>query len=132
MITRAALWAGTGVALGAFGAHGLKATLEARGRLDDWHTAVFYQLVHALALLALGIWARVEPSHRASRSLRTVGVLFQCGVLFFSGSLYLLGLGVPVRWLWPVTPLGGVCFLAGWIVLAIGGWRLGAASRQRE
>ena len=78
-----------GVALGAFGAHGLKATLEATGGLENWKTAVFYQLVHAVALLALAGW---------SERLATGGWIGRCwiaGVVLFSGSLYWLALGGP-------------------------------------
>lgn len=105
----------TGVALGAFGAHGLKATLEATGGLENWKTAVLYQLVHAVALLALA--SRPEPA------LRMVGWCWAVGVVLFSGSLYALALGVPAKFIWPVTPLGGLAFLIGWARLAWVGFR---------
>jgi uncharacterized membrane protein YgdD (TMEM256/DUF423 family) len=105
----------TGVALGAFGAHGLKTTLEATGGLENWKTAVLYQLVHAVALLALA--ARTEPA------VRTVGWCWIIGVAMFSGSLYALALGFPARFIWPVTPLGGLAFLTGWARLAWAGFR---------
>lgn len=101
-----------GVALGAFGAHGLKATLEAHGTLETWKTAVLYQLIHAVALLALAGW---RDSHLGPS--RKVGLLWAAGVVLFSGSLYWLALGGP-RFLGPVTPVGGVAFLAGWALLA--------------
>lgn len=119
MITRAAVITGLGVALGAFGAHALRPTLEAAGRLDEWHTAVLYQMIHGVALLAIGVWGRLDGTARQSRGVRATGLLWVLGVVAFSGSLYALGLGVPSRWIWPVTPLGGLCFLAGWTVLAI-------------
>lgn len=123
MIAVAASFTGAGVALGAFGAHALRATLEAGGRLDEWQTAVHYQLVHGVALLALGIWRHVAAADRGPRSATTVGRLWSAGILCFSGSLYALCLGAPKGVLWPVTPLGGVCFLAGWIVLALAALR---------
>jgi uncharacterized membrane protein YgdD (TMEM256/DUF423 family) len=97
------------VALGAFGAHGLKATLQAHEMVSVWEKAVLYHFLHALTLLVLalhGIGARA-PSF-----------LFLAGVVLFSGSLYLLAL-TNVRWLGAITPLGGLCFLAGWAWLAI-------------
>lgn len=108
----------SGVALGAFGAHGLKAMLEAANQLENWKTAVFYQLVHAVALLALA--GRSIPG--ASKA----GWCWLTGVLCFSGSLYWIALGGPVKLLWPVTPLGGLLLLTGWAMLV---W---TASRQAD
>jgi uncharacterized membrane protein YgdD (TMEM256/DUF423 family) len=104
----------TGVGLGAFGAHALKATLEAGNHLETWKTAVFYQLVHAVALLALANW----PTSAA----RKIGWCWIAGVLLFSGSLYGLALGGP-KILGPVTPLGGVAFLAGWAWVIVSAWK---------
>ncbi len=101
----------TGVALGAFGAHGLKATLEATGGVENWKTAVLYQLVHAVALLAV--------TGHAESVARRVGLWWTPGVVLFSGSLYLLALGAPAKFLWPVTPAGGLALLIGWGTL---GW----------
>ncbi len=107
-VLAAAILGFTGVALGAFGAHGLKGALEAGNQVENWKTAVFYQLAHAIAILAI-----------AQRSEATrVSNLWLAGVLAFSGSLYCLALGGPVRYLWPVTPLGGLLLLAGWGQLA--------------
>ena len=92
------------VALGAFGAHGLRSTLEARGMLDVWNKAVFYQFIHAVALLALALYGTIN---------RGACLLLLVGIFLFSGSLYLLAL-TNLRWLGPVTPLGGLCLLAGW------------------
>ncbi len=100
----------TGVALGAFGAHGLKGALEDGNQLENWKTAIFYQLVHAVALLAL--------SGRTIPAAAKVGWCWLGGVVCFSGSLYWIALGGPVKVLWPVTPLGGLSLLAGWAVLA--------------
>lgn len=104
---------------GAFGAHGLEATLEASGHVKTWQTAVLYQLVHGLALLAIGIWLRLEIREKQPTTLVISAMFWLAGILLFSGSLYIRSLGGPV-WLWPVTPLGGICFLVGWLTLAIG------------
>ena len=99
----------TGVALGAFGAHGLKAALEAAGQQHNWEKAVFYQLIHAVALLALANWP--------NQAIKRIGICWIGGVVLFSGSLYCLALGGPIKFLWPVTPLGGLALLAGWLLL---------------
>jgi uncharacterized membrane protein YgdD (TMEM256/DUF423 family) len=100
------------VALGAFAAHGLKARL-APELLAVFETGVRYQMYHALGLLAAAWAVSKWPGHVASAG----GWLFVVGTLLFSGSLYALTLGGP-RWLGPVTPLGGLAFLAGWACLA--------------
>jgi uncharacterized membrane protein YgdD (TMEM256/DUF423 family) len=92
------------VALGAFGAHGLRETLESHGMVDVWNKAVFYQFIHAVAILALALYATIN---------RGACWLMVAGTVLFSGSLYLLAL-TSLRWLGAVTPLGGLCFLAGW------------------
>jgi uncharacterized membrane protein YgdD (TMEM256/DUF423 family) len=98
------------VALGAFGAHALRSTLEGRGMVDVWNKAVFYQFIHAVALLVLALNGTIS---------RGACWLLVAGILLFSGSLYLLAL-TNLRWMGAVTPLGGLCFLAGWgwLVLA--------------
>jgi uncharacterized membrane protein YgdD (TMEM256/DUF423 family) len=103
------------VALGAFGAHGLKSMLTAAGRLDTFELAVRYQFYHTLALLATGVLMTSFPSRR----LGTAALCFLLGIIFFSGSLYVLcftGLGI----LGAVTPIGGVFFIVGWIFLFLG------------
>ncbi|HEY4302174.1 MAG TPA: DUF423 domain-containing protein [Candidatus Didemnitutus sp.] len=100
-----------GVALGAFGAHALKETLESHATLDLWRTAVLYQLVHAVALFALAI-GRVGAMPGAA----PVGGCWLAGVVLFSGSLYGLALGGP-KILGPVTPLGGLSLLVGWALV---------------
>jgi len=92
------------VALGAFGAHSLRSTLESRGMVDVWNKAVVYQFIHAIALLALALYGTIN---------RGACWLLFAGILLFSGSLYLLAL-TNLRWLGPVTPVGGLCLLAGW------------------
>lgn len=97
------------VALGAFGTHALKGTLTANAMTDVWNKAVLYHFVHALALLVL---AALPAASRAASGL------LLAGVVIFSGSLYLLAL-TNIKWLGAITPLGGLCFLAGWICLLI-------------
>ncbi len=100
------------VALGAFGAHALKAKLTP-DLLAVWKTGVEYHFYHALALLAVGVLARqLQPSG----ALTAAGVCFALGVLVFSGSLYALALS-GVRVLGAVTPFGGLLFLVGWACL---------------
>lgn len=99
----------TAVAAGAFGAHGLRARV-APEQVTSWQTAAHYQLVHAVALLALAL-------HGAGgRPLGTAPWLLAVGMVLFSGSIYALVLGAP-RWLGPVTPVGGLCLMAGWAAL---------------
>ena len=102
------------VGLGAFGAHALKATLQESGMLDVWNKAVLYHFLHAVALLALAL-------HGGGN--RAAYFLIVAGILFFSGSLYVMAL-TNVRWLGAITPIGGVCFLAGWAWLVISPPRL--------
>lgn len=111
----AALLGAVGVGLGAFGAHGLKERLGAAG-LETWHTAVTYHLTHTLALLAVAVWLR-SATPPSTLPLGIAGWCFAAGVLAFSGSLYVLALGGP-RLFGPVTPLGGLFFLIGWVALA--------------
>ena len=112
----------TAVALGAFGAHKLRPLLEARGTLATWATAVQYHLLHSVVLLALALHLQRETAPLAARRLARAATLFAAGITLFSGSLYLLALGGP-RWLGPVTPLGGLCLLAGWLAVGHALWR---------
>lgn len=107
-----------GVALGAFGAHALKATLLTSGYLDAWETAVRYQLIHAVALLALAGWRDAPATATGKIAACWIG-----GVVLFSGSLYGLALGGPGKVLGPITPLGGVALLAGWGLLMFTAWK---------
>jgi len=97
------------VGLGAFGAHALKPALESNGMLDVWNKAVLYHFLHALALIVLALNAAGN---------RAAYFLILAGIVLFSGSLYLLAL-TNVRWLGAITPIGGLCFLAGWAWLII-------------
>lgn len=113
-LVRLGAWAmAFGVALGAFGAHGLKPRLSA-DLLAIYETGVRYHLVHGLALF-VAAWLAGEDQ---SRSARIAGVLFALGILLFSGSLYLLAL-TGVRSLGAITPLGGAAWLAGWLLIAL-------------
>jgi uncharacterized membrane protein YgdD (TMEM256/DUF423 family) len=101
------------VAAGAFGAHGLRSVIPA-DRLAIWETAAHYHLVHALALVLVG----ALRDKIAAGSLSWVGRLFLGGIVLFSGSLYALSLS-GVKVLGAITPLGGVCFLLAWTILAV-------------
>lgn len=103
-----------GVALGAFGAHALKATLPP-DMLAVFETGVRYQMYHVFALVAAA-WAWARWPHRI---FAVAGGLFIAGILLFSGSLYLLAF-TGLRALGAITPLGGLAFLAGWLCLAWG------------
>ena len=114
-----AIFAFVGVAAGAFGAHGLAGMLS-RDQLAVYETAVRYELVHALAIMIVGVAAQRWPAAGWGRA----GWLFAAGTLVFSGSLYALA-PTGVRWLGAVTPVGGVCLLGGWLFAGI------AATRSR-
>ncbi|MGY4491183.1 DUF423 domain-containing protein [Pseudomonas sp. TE3610] len=117
----AAFFGFTGVGLGAFAAHGLKDRLSS-DYLAVFHTGVTYQLVHALALLAVAVLS----TQLSSRLVNAAGVLFCIGIVLFSGSLYLLTL-TGVRVFGVITPFGGLGFLAGWACLGMAAWNLGRA-----
>ncbi|HEY6823470.1 MAG TPA: DUF423 domain-containing protein [Steroidobacteraceae bacterium] len=125
--TRALALAGLLLALatvcGAFGAHALKSQL-APERLQLWDTAVRYQFFQALGLLGIGLTLRLlEPAGGvAAGALRAAAVLSAAGVLLFSGSLYALALGAS-RGLGVLTPLGGIAWIAAWLLFAWGAWR---------
>ena len=112
-----ALAAGLAVALGAFGAHALQ-DLVSPNRISTFETGARYQMYHALALLFAG-WATGRWPGRAAR---WSGYLFAAGIVLFSGSLYALVL-TDTPWLGAVAPLGGLAFIAGWLLLAWGAWR---------
>ncbi|KAK9802508.1 hypothetical protein SCARD494_00441 [Seiridium cardinale] len=113
--TLAAVYGGTAVALGAFGAHGLKKRIADPQRLQNWNTAAQYQLIHSVATLVV---ASLAPQ---TRTTKWAGGLFIAGMTMFSGSLYFLTIDPQkYRAMGPVTPLGGLCFIAGWAALAVG------------
>ena len=106
------------VALGAFGAHGLEGRISEH-YMGVWEKAVSYQMYHALGLLATGILIQVTNAPL----LGTAGWLMLLGIIFFSGSLYILAVsGISI--LGAITPIGGVLFLAGWVLLIVGIIRL--------
>lgn len=109
---------GLSVAMGAFAAHGLARTLDAR-MLATFETGARYQMYHALAMGLAALAARGAAARRAG----IAAMLFLAGILLFSGSLYLLALTGNVA-LGMVTPLGGLCLIAGWIALAAAALRL--------
>ena len=121
LLIAGALLAAAAVGLGAYSAHGLEGLLQEAGfesdlakRLEWFDTGVRYQMSHALGLLLVGVLA-----DSLRRKLRSVGLLFLLGTLLFSGSLYGMTL-LPenFRWLGAITPLGGLSFITGWILLA--------------
>lgn len=103
-----------GVALGAFGAHGLKASLSLEAQ-EIYRTAVLYHLIHGLALVGVG-WLQTSKPHETM--IPWAGWAFVLGIVLFSGSLYLLSI-TGVKKFGMVTPVGGLAFLAGWVFLAL-------------
>ena len=114
----AALAGALGVALGALGAHALRGSIEPR-LMETFQTAVQYQLIHALALLLVSL---TMGWFGQSLSFEISAYAFMAGIILFSGSLYGLVL-TEMRWLGPVTPLGGLCLIVGWLALLGGGVR---------
>lgn len=106
------------VGLGAFGAHGLKSKVSAE-LLAVWQTGVQYHMFHALGLILLGILIHLLPQ---AGLLRVAGWLLLSGIVLFSGSLYGMVLS-EVRTLGMVTPIGGISFLLGWLLMALAVWR---------
>ncbi len=102
------------VMLGAFGSHGLQGKITER-LFSAYKTGVDYQFYHTLALLCVALLMQWRPS----AAFMWAGYLFIGGIVLFSGSLYLMAFGGP-KWLGPVTPLGGVCFMLGWSSLLLG------------
>ena len=102
------------VLLGAFAAHGLKQVLS-EDNLRTFHTGVEYQFYHTFALLIAGVLV----DKLKSRAVLQSGYLFLSGIFLFSGSLYLLSSVPSLHWMGIVTPVGGLCFIGGWILLAI-------------
>lgn len=113
-----ALFALLAVMAGAFGAHGLRGVIDERG-LEVFQTAVTYQIYHSLALILVAI---LPVAGLSRRLLGIAAGFFVAGVLLFSGSLYLLVL-TDLRWMGPVTPVGGIGFMVGWILVLMAGFR---------
>lgn len=102
----------SGVALGAFGAHGLEETLSVGNRAEWWSTAVDYHMWHGLGALMAGLLQETRGRGRGA------AMAFTLGILLFSGSLYAMALGGPT-WLGAITPLGGLGFLTGWVLIGL-------------
>lgn len=106
------------VGVGAFGAHGLKEVLTDK-MLDIFETGVKYHFYHAIGLLIIGLVAQLIPN---SSLLQWSGWLMLAGIIIFSGSLYILSIS-GIRWIGAITPIGGLCFIVAWILLAIASWQ---------
>lgn len=102
--------------LGALGAHALEPFLTERGMVHAWDTAARYHMMHAVALLGLAVWLR-QARGAVARRAGWAACCWSAGILLFAGSLYGLAVGGP-RWLGPVTPLGGIALIAGWLCVA--------------
>lgn len=114
LILLAAFFGATGVGLGAFGAHGLANVLEANARTDTFHTGTLYHLIHAVALLGAA-WV---ASQYGSQYAVWAGYAFAVGIVFFSGSLYVLSIfNIPI--MGAIAPIGGIAFILGWIFLGV-------------
>lgn len=123
--------AGLAVILGAFGAHTLKEYLSPE-QLSTFQTGVQYQFYHSFAILALGIWAYM----RKTNAMRWAGWLFAGGILLFSGSLYGLSLAaaanISMPWLGPITPVGGLLFIAGWVMFLVSTYQEGSYTTREK
>lgn len=106
------------VGLGAFGAHGLKEMLSDE-MLEIFETGVKYHFYHAIGLLVIGLVAQLMPS---SSLLQWSGWLMLAGIIIFSGSLYILSIS-GIRWMGAITPIGGLCFIVAWVLLALASWQ---------
>lgn len=113
IIQVAAIFGMLAVGIGAFGAHGLKEMLTETGRSETFETGVKYHFYHSLAIFIIGVLALVKPEWK---KLSTSAILMIFGILIFSGSLYVLSL-TGITWLGAITPIGGVAFIAWWILV---------------
>lgn len=118
-ISVAALLGFVAVAMGAFGGHALKNTLSPDD-LNIWEIGARYHFFHALAMLAVGLM--IQQSVIAHKWLSAVPWAFGVGIVLFSGSLYLMAL-TQKKWLGAITPLGGLLFMAGWLLLTVAAWK---------
>ncbi|HAP01076.1 MAG TPA: DUF423 domain-containing protein [Bacteroidetes bacterium] len=119
ILTTACVFASLAVILGAFGAHTLKEKISPE-LLLSFETGVRYQFYHALALLLLGILIKDFQN----RFTKWAAIFFTAGIIFFCGSIYILSIRDIIglenyKWLGPITPLGGVCFIIGWASLLL-------------
>ena len=111
----AALLGAFSVSIGAFGAHGVKSILEQTGRTETFELAVRYQFYHTLTILLVGLLMNKFET----KLLEFASLFFVLGIIFFSGSLYVLSL-TGSTWLGAVTPLGGLLFIIGWVLVFVG------------
>lgn len=116
------LLGGLAVAAGAFGAHGLKATLAATGQAENWETACRYAMYHALALVAVGLFS-AQQAPTATGPITAAGCCFLLGTLVFSGCLATLAVS-GLRILGAIVPLGGLLLIAGWAMFAVAAARI--------
>lgn len=103
------------IILGAFAAHGLK-PLFSEYQMQIWHTATQYHAYHALGILLLSV------KYKELFIARWIHLLFTLGIFLFSGSLYLLAL-TQIKWLGAITPIGGISYIAGWLIFAYAAWK---------
>lgn len=122
ILTSASILGAIAVVLGAFAAHGLKSQLPPY-LLEVFNTGVLYQFIHVLALLTCGILIRHTHTVVAQKYFYRAAVCFIIGILCFSGSLYALAL-TGIKWFGPITPFGGLLFIFGWGILAVGTTKL--------
>ena len=113
----AAIFLTLAVIIGAFGAHGLKPHLNVES-LARYKTGVEYHFYHALGLLLVGILSVYMPGAH----LKWTAIFLSVGIVLFSGSLYILAI-TGIKWLGAITPIGGLCFILGWIFLAVTAWK---------
>lgn len=119
MIRTAFILLAISVGLGAFGAHALKELIQLE-RIQIWNTGVHYQTIHALGVLLLSLLS--EKTFIRKDRIQKAQVFLIAGIILFSGSLYFLStkelFGVELKWLGPITPMGGLCFIIGWVLAA--------------
>ena len=114
-LTIGAILGAVGVGIGAFGAHGLQPYLEETGRIETFKTGVTYLWYHSFAVLLVGLIS----VNNTSKFFNLAGYLFILGILLFSGSLFVL-IGTGDTTFGAITPIGGLCFIVGWVLLAVG------------
>lgn len=117
----------TFVALGAFAAHGLKATASAY-HLDVFNTGVLYQALHTFAIIGCAILIKMTADEKVQKGLFRAAICFIIGILCFSGSLYGLAL-TGIKWFGPVTPFGGGMFLVGWGILTFSAFKINGVTQ---
>ncbi|MEH0665496.1 DUF423 domain-containing protein [Vibrio scophthalmi] len=111
------MFAGLGVALGAFAAHGLKAMLPPY-LLEVFQTGVHYQFLHAIAIMLCALFLRLTSFSAGEKNFARAAICFIIGIFCFSGSLYALAI-TGIKWFGPITPFGGVMFLIGWALFVV-------------